>query len=162
MHRRDDDGGERRGHRLSALARDPEIASEQCLRRRRSKTDQRRGLHDREFVLNPRPARLDLALTRLLVDPPFAPRLPLEVLDDVRDIHLSPIDASVFERAIEQLSGRAVERMTAEIFVVARLLADEHHLGALAAFPEDGLRRVLPEIAVTAVSGGGPDGRERL
>ena len=70
---------------------------------------------------------------RLLVDAPLAARLPLEVLHDVGDVDGGAIDAGLRERAVEQLAGRADERMAGEIFRVARLLADQHQLGACAA-----------------------------
>jgi hypothetical protein len=34
--------------------------------------------------------------------------------------------------------------MTLDVFLVARLLADQHELGALGSLPEDGLRRLAP------------------
>src|SRR5438477_7940026 len=39
--------------------------------------------------------------------------------------------------------------MAREVLLVARLLADHHHLGAATPLPEHGLRRVLPEVAGT-------------
>src|SRR5262249_13477304 len=126
MHGRDDERRERRGHWRAALRRNTERTPQQRLCRRRSETHERRRLHDGELVLEPGTARLDLALSRLLMDPPFAARLPLEMLDDVRHIHLASIDARVFECAIEQFPRWTDERMTREILVVAGLLAHQH------------------------------------
>src|SRR5439155_18349610 len=80
-------------------------------------------------------------------------RLPLEVLDDVRDVGVAAVDPGVLEGAVEELPGRADERPAGEVLLVAGLLADEHQAGRLAPLAEDGLGRSLPEVA--ALAGGG-------
>ena len=47
----------------------------------------------------------------------------------------------------KQLPGRPDERAARLVLLVARLLADEHHLGARRALAEDDLRPGLPEVA---------------
>src|ERR1051325_2176832 len=150
MHSGKHNRSERRRHALSALGRDLELTAEQRLRRGRPHAHERLRLHDRELVVYARAVRVDLALVRTLVDPPLAARLPFEVLDDVGDVDGFAIDARFFERAIEQFAGRTDERMALQVFVVARLLADEHQFRALRSFSKYGLPRVLPQIAVAA------------
>src|SRR5207253_4940473 len=79
----------------------------------------------------------------------FAARLPFKVFDDVGDVGAAAVDARFFERARQNAAGRSDERMAGQIFVVARLLADEHHIGFSLAFSEYGLRAFAPEIACT-------------
>src|SRR5438045_3579111 len=83
------------------------------------------------------------------------------MLHDVGDVHDSAIDPRLLERAIEQLAGGADERMTGEILLVARLLADQHDARAFRPFAEHGLRGVFPQIAVAATLRGSADFGER-
>src|SRR5207249_20977 len=119
----------RRWDQLAAMSGDPELASEKRLRRGRAQTHDRARLHQRDLRIEPRATRSDLARARFLVNPPFAARLPLEVLDDVGDPDRGAIDAGLGERPIEQLAGRADKRMPGEILLVARLFADQHQPG---------------------------------
>src|SRR6185295_13522340 len=150
MHRGQHGRRERRRHELAALDRHLELSAEQGLRGRRPQAHERFRLHNRQLVVYPRTAGVDLALTRLLVDAAFPARFPLEVLDDIRDVDGLPIDAGFFERTVEKLPCRTDERMTPEVFVIARLFADQHERRALRAFAEDRLRGVAPEVAVAA------------
>src|ERR1051325_9108888 len=126
MHRGQHGWGERRGHEFSAFGGHFELPAEQRLRRRRAQADERPRLHDRQLIVYPGAARVDLALAGFLVDTAFPARFPLEVLDDIRDVDRLPIDAGFLERAVEQLPRRADKRMTLEVLVIARLFADEH------------------------------------
>src|SRR5262249_42246431 len=81
-------------------------------------------------------------------------RLPLEVLHDVRDVGVRPIDAGLVERLVEEPTGRTDERPPGEVLVVARLFADEHHPSAPAAFTGNSLSAALPEGAGAAAGGG--------
>src|SRR5690242_6512799 len=144
---------ERRRNGLAALHGDAEVASEQRLRSRRSETHERFRFDDREFLVYPLTARVNLALPWLLVNAPLPTRLPLEMLHDVGDVDDLPIDSRLLERAVEQLARRSHEGMAVQIFFVSWLLTDEHDLRALRTFAEDGLRRVLPQIAVAAALG---------
>ena len=69
------------------------FAAEERLRRGGAQADEDAGLHDCELGLEPREAGGDLGPVRLLVDPPLALALPLEVLDDVRDVGVRAVDA---------------------------------------------------------------------
>lgn len=79
-----------------------------------------------EFALEPVAARGDLALRRRLVQAPLAAWFPFEMLDRVRQVDVCAFDAGFVECAIEHASGRADERHARAVFLVARLLADEH------------------------------------
>src|SRR5581483_2328278 len=135
---------------LAAVLRDAEIAAEKRLRRSRAEADDDARLDGGELCLEPGPAGDALRPARLLVDPALPARLPLEVLDGVRDVGLRPVDARLLERPVEQLAGRPDERLAREILLVSRLLADEQHLGVSGALAEDGLRRVPVEVAPAA------------
>ena len=98
---------------------------------------------------------------RFLVDAPLPARFPLEVFHDVRDVDAGSIDAGVRERTVQQLAGGPDKRMARQVFLIARLLADEHQLGLARAFAEDRLCPEFPEIAAAAVLGRLADLRER-
>ena len=139
---------------LAAVLRDLEVLADQRLRGRRAEADDHLRLHHRDLPLHPRPAGRDLPRRRLLVDPPAAAGLELEVLHGVRDVGLRAVDADLFEDFVEQLPGGADERLAGLVLAVARLLADEDDAGVPRAFPEDRLRRVLVEVAALAELGG--------
>src|SRR2546423_13356201 len=121
MHRCNDVLREVRLDELSALPRDPKVAPEQRLSRGRAEADQHAWLDHVELCLEPGPAGGDLRPVRLLVDAAVAPRLPLEVFDDVGDVDLSPVDARVLERLVEELPGRPDKRFALQVLLVPRL-----------------------------------------
>src|SRR5438874_4132414 len=147
MYRRDDVLRKVRFDELSALPRDPEVAPEQRLSRSRAQTDQHARLDHVELGLQPGPAGRDLRPVRLLVDASLAARLPLEVLDDIGDVDLAPVDARVLQRLVEELPGRPDERLALQVLLVAGLLADEDDVSLRGALAEDGLRPGLVERA---------------
>ena len=73
------------------------------------------------------------------------------MLDDIRDVDVIPRDPRLLEPAVEQPPRRTDERMTLDVLPIARLLADEHHLGLADALAHDGLRRALPQLAGAAI-----------
>src|SRR5690348_2483553 len=127
MDRRGHALGEVRLEPLAALLRDAELLAEERLRRRRAEADEHRRLHDRELRLEPGAAGHLLGPARLRVDAPLPARLPLEVLDRVRDVDLPAVDPREIERLVEQAPRRPDERAALLVLLVARLLADEHH-----------------------------------
>jgi hypothetical protein len=87
------------------------------------------------------------------VNPAFAARLPFKVFHHVRDINLRPINSGVLERAIHNLPSRTNEWFARDIFVIARLFANQHHRCALWSFPKNSLGRSLVQMTCSAVSG---------
>ena len=75
------------------------------------------------------------------------------MFDDVGDVHLRAVDLDLLERLVEQLPGRADEGMALDVLAVARLLADEDHVGVSTTLAEDRLRAALPEWAGLALGG---------
>lgn len=74
----------------------------------------------------------------------LAALLETEMLHRIGDIETLPIDPQLTERLIEQAPGRAHKRPPAQIFFVARLLADHHHRRVVRSFAEHRLRCRLP------------------
>ena len=132
----------------------PDLTPQECLRRGRAEADENVWLHDGQLPVQPRPAGRDLAPVRFLVDAPLSARLPLEVLDHVRDIGVRAVDAGLRERFVEEAPRRTDEGPAGEVLTVAGLLADEKQPSALQTFAEDGLRARPPERAGGAVSRG--------
>ena len=71
----------------------------------------------------PRTTGVYLRRIGFLVDTALPTLLELEVLDHIGDVDLGAVDPSLFQRAIEQTSGRPHERDPLQIFFVAGLLA---------------------------------------
>ena len=139
--------GQVRFQNFPALAGDAEGRAKDRLRRGRAQADENFRPNEAQFRLKPGPAGRDIARARFLVDAPFSARLPLEMLDRVGDVNGVAIDFRVDERSIEQLAGRTNERLPVQIFLITRLLAEEHECGLLRAFAEDGLGRMFGERA---------------
>jgi len=49
-----------------------------------------------------------------------------EMFHGVGDVHLRPVYARLFQRAIEQPAGRADERLALAVFLITWLLPNEH------------------------------------
>src|SRR5262249_20251040 len=117
------------------------------------------------FDVEPDAAALDLVGVRTLVQAPLAAHLVLEVLDGIGDEGIRPLDPRFRQRPVENPPGGADERLAGKVFLVAGLLADQHHMGVPVSFPGHGLGRMLIERAARAdILGPGklwqrPDGR---
>src|SRR5690242_21535920 len=117
---------DRRGHvrrqrgvdELAAPAADAEVAADHRLGGRRAETDEDARLDHRDLGVEPGPARDHLAPRRLLVDPALPARLPLEVLDDVRDVGGRAVDPGLAERTVEELPRGADERRSGTVLLV--------------------------------------------
>jgi hypothetical protein len=87
------------------------------------------------------------------MNPAFATRFPLKMFHRVTHVNLRSIDSSVREPAIHDFPGRTNEWFARDIFVIARLFANQHHRCALWSFPKNSLGRSLVQITCSAVSG---------
>jgi hypothetical protein len=76
------------------------------------------------------------------------------VLDHIRHVDLAPVDPSLLQRPVEELSGRPDERVPFDVLAVPGLLADQHQLGSGRTFAEDGLGGVPPQATGLAAAGG--------
>ena len=86
------------------------------------------------------------------MNPAFAARLPLKMFHRVRDINLRSIDSSFLERAIHDFPSRTNEWFARDIFVIARLFANQHHRCALRPFAKDSLGRSFVQMTCSAMS----------
>ena len=113
----------RRQH-LAPFPGDSESRAENGLRRSRTHYHDEVGLNDPQFRFQPGTAGSDFVRVRLLMNPAFAARLPLEVFHHVRDVNLRPINSSFLEGAVHDFPSRTNERFARHIFVIARLFAN--------------------------------------
>src|SRR5918995_3380391 len=151
-----DPGGEVGVEELAPLAADPERAAEEGLGGGRAEQNQDAGLDHLELGLEPGEAGVDLLGVGLLVDAHLAPALELEVLDHVGHVRQLAVDAGLGEGLVEDAPGRAHEGPAGPVLAVARLLADQHHLGAGGALAEHGLGGVAVQVAGRAPGRGRP------
>jgi len=143
-------GRERRFDELTPLFCHLERTSEQRLRGCRAQADNRTRMHDFELGIKPWTAGADFTRIGLCVNSSLSARFPFEMLDDVRDVGAAAIDAGLLERFRQDAPRGPYKRMACEVFVIAWLLADEHHVGFRPAFSEYGLRSLAPEITRAA------------
>jgi len=83
------------------------------------------------------------------------------MLDGIGDVHRRAVDPGFIQCGVEQLPSGPHERTPDKVFLVARLLADQHHARVHRAFAEDRLGRRLPERAVATLRGDGADVGQR-
>lgn len=115
--------------KLATGARNSEAWTHQGLGRSRTQAYDQLGADALHLSLKPGPAGFDLVQARLLVQAQFSARLPFEVFDGVCDVYAPAIDARLYQTLVQELSSRADERPAGSIFLVARLLANHHHIG---------------------------------
>src|SRR5690606_10815636 len=81
-------------------------------------------------------------------------------LEQVHDVDVAGArPAERREHRVEELAGRADERLAAQIFLLARRFADEHPVGVFVADAEHGVAAGLAERAGTAAGDGLPKAR---
>ena len=83
-------------------------------------------LDDLALEIEPEMTALDLIGVRLLVQPPLAALLELEMLDRIGDENLAPVDTRIGKRAVEDAARRPDEWLAGAILLVTRLLAHQH------------------------------------
>ncbi len=143
-------GSFRPGHHFSVVVCDPEGLADERLGGSRTETDDDLRSDQLDFRVEPRHARLNLGSIRFGVNAALAPRLPFEVLHHVRHVHFRADYARIFQTLIQDATCRAHERLTCQVFVVARLFADEHNSNVTGSFTEDGLSSSLIQVAIGA------------
>src|SRR5262245_36025246 len=117
-------------------------------------------LHHLDFRFQPRPAGGDLRRCGFLVLAALTLRLPLEVLDGVRDVDVLPGNTSFKEGPVENLASRTDKRTTSQVFLISRLLADEYDRGLRGPFAEDGSCGVFVQITPGTAGGRLPQLRQ--
>ena len=101
------------------------------------------------------------ALAGGLVDAAFAAQFVLEVAHGVGEEQLAPIQPGLRQRLIQQLAGGADEGPAGQVFLVARLLTNQHQACAQWAGAVDGLRGAGAERAGGAGLHGGVQAAQR-
>jgi hypothetical protein len=107
--------------------------------------------NDRSFAIEPPATSLDLIGIRAFVQAALAAGLELEVFDRIGHECGPSVDAGLGDRAIENATRRADERQPGQIFIIAGLLADEHHARAGGTLSGHDLRGVTIELAAAAL-----------
>src|SRR5262249_6291584 len=135
---------------LSAQLADGDRTAEQTARRRGAERDNGHRLYERAFEVEPNLAALDFVGGGALVQTALARHLVLEMVHRTGEEHLRARNPRLRQRAVEDAPGRADERLAAEVFLVAGLLADEHDVRGPAALARHRLGCVFVERAARA------------
>lgn len=150
-----------RGHREWQAGTPDELATLTCNAERRTEkrlggcrpeADDKLWLDHLDFRVQPRAAGGDLGGIRLLMQPAFTLRLPLEVFDGIGDIDPGSVDAGLQQRFVEEPACWTDERFAFDILAVARLLPDHDHPGGLLTLAKNSLGGIFPQIARPATS----------
>src|SRR5215467_6002712 len=135
-------GRDVRWHPLATLLSHEELAPQQALRGGGAHQYHDLGLNRGKFGVQPRTARADFHGIWFFMNAPFAARLPLEVLDDIRDVDFLPVHPGCRKGLIQQSARRPYKRPAFAVLAVARLLADHDHPRMLWPFTKHRLRSI--------------------
>ena len=103
-------------------ARDRSLAGHQALQRVPTEDEHDFRLHERQLLFEVRRARLHLVGHRIAVH-----RRP--ALEHVGDVDIGAAQRDAGQKRVQQLAGGADKRLALPVFVEARGLADDHHVG---------------------------------
>src|SRR5262245_43664546 len=103
-----------------------EVTSQKRLGSRCSQAHQDFGFNDLDLLLEPGEAGRNFSCARLVVDPLLPSWYPLEVLNNIGDVRLRPIDSSQCHGLIEHSACRTDKRLSIPILFVARLLSHQN------------------------------------
>src|SRR5689334_11672645 len=143
-------GGERSAPCSSSHLIEPERLSEDRPCRGDAEADDDARLNDRRFGFQPRPAGGNFGGGRFFVFAALALRFPFKVLDSIREINVAPANAGFHQRFVQDASGWSHEGMSLQVFLIARLLSDEHDRRMGGSFAKDGLGGMLVQVASRA------------
>jgi hypothetical protein len=93
------------------------------------------------------------------MDTAFAARLPFEMFNDVCEVRFGAIESRLRQRFIKDAARGSDERLSGQIFIVARLFPDQHDLRTRRPFAEDSLRAPKIQIASLATASNAPQHR---
>ncbi len=150
-------------HHGSTISSHAKIFSQQRLRGACAKANQNLRLNNLQLRVQPRTARLNFRMARLLMNASLATLRgnPLEVLHHIGDVDFGPIDADLRQHFVEQPSCRTDERMSRFVFAISGLLSDKHYASSGRAFSEHSLRPEFPKITRFTRTGGALQTRQR-
>ena len=130
MHSRHNRGRKRGIQKFAATLRDPKIAPQQGLGGRSAQAYDYLGLERGDFGFEPRATGVHFFRAWFFVDAAFPAWLPFEMLDGICQVDPFAVDTRGEEGFVQEFSGRADERFSLEILLIARLFADHHDLCA--------------------------------
>src|SRR5438045_3338758 len=138
-------------NQFPAIPGHPEILAQQSLRRTGAEADENLWLYYFQLRIEPRTARFDFRMTRLLMNAPLAAlrSFPLEVLHHIGDVDLRAVDSHLDENFVQKPPRGSDKRMSLPVFVIAGLLPHKHDQSLGRSFSEDRLSRVLPQITAS-------------
>ena len=84
-------------------------------------------------------------------------RDPFKVFNGVCNITIGASNPCLRQRPVEKFSSRPDERPSFAVFMISRLLTNQHDSGRRFAVTEDCLRRIFPERAIPTASRRCPD-----
>jgi hypothetical protein len=138
------------GQRFAADLRDRRRGATHSAQGRSAERDDDPGRERPDFGSEPDTAGLDMAELRSLMQPPFTPRLPTEMLHRIGDEYLRPRDLRLSEQLIQQSTRRPNERVSLVVLSIAGLLAHQHNMGFARALTQHRLSGALPQLTAPA------------
>jgi hypothetical protein len=139
------------GKYLAAVFCQPKLCSEETLRRSCTQADDQLRSNGGNLRFQPGTAGCYFKRVWLLVQPNLSARFPLEMLNGIGNVHLTPIDTRGLEALIKQLAGGSNKRLSLLVFAISGLFPHQENRGVGAAFPKDGLRGFPIKVASTTL-----------
>lgn len=138
---------------LAARSRQHDRPLQDSMRGNGAERDNKPWPDQREFPIEPPAAGLHLAAVWMFVEPALAALLVFEVLHRIGHISRAAVKSHLRERLIENASGGSDKGPANAVFLIARLLADQHDQRPDRAFAKYGLRRVPVKRTALAMRG---------
>jgi len=136
--------------RYSARLADRDRTAEQTSRGRRTKRDDDSGLHHCALQILPPAAAVDLVSVGPLVQAPLAAHFVFEMLDRVGNEDTFPLNPGFLKSAVQDAARGTDEGQTGLVFLIARLLTDQHHRCTSRSLPGHRLGGVFVERTTPA------------
>jgi hypothetical protein len=140
-----------RGKHFSTVFCQPELCSEETLRRGCTQADNELGSNGSNLRFQPGAAGRDLKRIWLLMEPNFSAWFPLEMLNGIGDVDIGSIDTCGLEAFIEQLPGRTDEGLSLLVFAISGLFPHQENSGMGAALAKYDLRGFPIEVATATL-----------
>lgn len=145
----------RKRHEAPANLTDRQSPARQAAQRRRAKRDNNPRSDQSAFDVEPDVATVYLVGVRPLVQSPFSARFEFEMLHSIGDENFAPRDAGLVKRTRQNGAGGTHEWLALSVFLIARLLADQHDGSARRTFARHDLGAEFIERAARAFRLGG-------
>jgi hypothetical protein len=143
--------------RVPPIAQDTNSRAQYCDGSGGAQANEGFRMNDPNLCFQPWPAGSDLSRGGLFMDAAVSPWFPFKVFNGVCNITIGASNPCLRQRPVEKFSSGPDQRPSFAVFMISRLLTNQHDSGRRFAVTEDCLRRIFPERAIPTASRRCPD-----